>query len=59
MAVQSDCGSSLSYNLTVSDTSPLLLTSTNARVAVDSSDNYTVTIFASNGCPGLAEEIGE
>ena len=62
MAVQSDCGSSLSYNLTVSNTdssSPLLLTSTNARVAVDSSDNYTVTIFASNGCPGVAEKIGE
>ena len=60
MAVQSDCGSSLSYNLTVSDTdssSSLLLTSTNARVAVDGS--YTVTIFASNGCPGLAKEIGE
>ena len=62
MDLQSDCGSSLSYNLTVSDTnssSSLLLTSTNARVAVDSGDNYTVTIFASNGCPGLAEEIGE
>ena len=62
MDLQSDCGSSLSYNLTVSDTdssSPLLLTSTNARVPVDGSDNYTVTIFASNGCPGLAEEIGE
>ena len=62
MLVQSDCGSSLSYNITVSDTdssSPLLLTSTNARVPVDGSDNYTVTIFASNGCPGLAKEIGE
>ena len=32
---------------------------TNARVAVDGSDNYIVTIFASNGCPGLAKEIGE
>ena len=62
MAVQSDCGSSLSYNLTVSDTdssSPLLFNSTNARVAVGGSDNYTVTISASNGCPGLAKEIGE
>ena len=62
MVVQSDCGSSLSYNLTVSDTdssSTLLFNSTNARVAVDGSDNYTVTIFASNGCPGLAKEIGE
>ena len=46
--VQSDCGSSLSYNLTISDTdssSSLLLTSTNARVPVDGSDNYTVTII--------------
>ena len=39
--------------------STLLFNSTNARVPVDSSDNYTVTIFASNGCPGLAEEIGK
>ena len=62
MDLQSDCGSSLSYNLTVSDTdssSSLLLTNTSARVAVDNSDNYTVTIFASNGCPGVAVEIGE
>ena len=61
MAVQSDCGSSLSYNLTVSDTdsSSSLLLTTNARVPVDSSDNYTVTIFASNGCPGVAEKIGD
>ena len=59
MAVQSDCGFSLSYNLTVSDNDSLMTTDTNARVPVDGSDNYTVTIFASNGCPGLAEEIGE
>ena len=57
--VQSDCGSSLSYNLTVSDTDSVMTADTNARVPVDGSDNYTVTIFASNGCPGFAKEIGE
>ena len=44
MEVQSDCGSNLSYTLSVSN---------------PGSDGYTVTIFASNGCPGLAEEFGE
>ena len=58
MAVQSDCGSSLSYNLTVSDTDSVMTADTNARVPVGG-NNYTVTIFASNGCPGVAEEIGE
>ena len=60
MAVQSDCGSTLSYNLTVSNpesSSSLLLANNSARVPVDGS--YTVTIFASNGCPGVAEEFGE
>ena len=61
MDPQSDCGLSLSYNLTVSgdSSSSLLLTSTDARVAVNNSDNYTITISASNGCPGLAVEIGK
>ena len=60
MAVQSDCGSTLSYNLTVSNpesSSSLLLTNNSARVPVDGS--HTVTIFASNGCPGVAEKFGE
>ena len=57
--VQSDCGSSLSYSLIVTNSPPTIITTTNNGAIVPINSCYNVTISASNGCPGLAEEIGE
>ena len=55
MDPQSVCDFNLSYSLNISDAdnSPIMMTTTDgtsAMVPVDGSDNYTVTIFASNRC---------
>ena len=54
----------LVYSLTVSNADSSLImmntiTTSNARVPIDDSDDYTVTISSSNGCSGEDVEIGE